>query len=58
MSFVVAGAACCKNTGEASGGAVAPSLHLHASPAHAAAAAPLPHSPTLKREVASMCETK
>ena len=57
MSFVVAGAACCKNTGEASGGAVAPPLHLHASPAHAAAA-PLPHSPTLKREVASMCETK
>ena len=58
MSFVVAGAACCKNTGQASGGAEAPPLHLHASPAHAAAAAPLPHSPTLKREVASMCETK
>ena len=55
MSFVVAGAACCKNTGEASGGA--PPLHLHVSPAHAAAA-PLPHSPTLKREVDSMCETK
>ena len=57
MSFVVAGAACCKNTGEASGGAVAPPLHLHASPSHAAAA-PLPHSPKLKTEVASMCETK
>ena len=59
MSFVVAGAACCKNTGEASGGAVGRAAVALARITRSRRIRAPPSLPDVEeREVASMCETK